>query len=187
MNSNDSDYKRAEQSLLTSVLQGNKDIANRAQLGPMVPIRLFQMVRMIALGSSLETMVGHGGRRALVYQSGQHLGLTLGTRVTPTSGKDLNEYLKIVRTLCLSLLVGQVVLEKADTAKNRLTLRVDECVSCAGMAGMTAPICDFEAGMVGGLVKAFVSIDKPHDVRAVETRCHAVGDATCGIDVEVLS
>jgi predicted hydrocarbon binding protein len=84
--------------------------------------------------------------------------------------------------VCRTLAVGQVVLERQDNSQGTLTVRVDECVSCAGIDGVSAPICHFEAGLVGGLVKAFVG----REVRAVETRCNAVGDRTCGIDVTVL-
>jgi predicted hydrocarbon binding protein len=39
-----------------------------------------------------------------------------------------------------------------------------------------------EAGLVGGVVRTFVG----KEVKAVETRCNAVGDNTCGIDVHIL-
>jgi predicted hydrocarbon binding protein len=175
------DYATAEQKLLQSILAGDQQVANRATLGPMVPIRLFQALRLIGMGSSIEHMVGDGAR-ALVYQSGQRIGTILGQAVLPRSGRDLPKYLTEVRELCLNLTVGQVVLEKADNASGTLVLRVDECVSCAGISGMKAPICNFEAGMVGGIVKVFVG----REVKAVETRCNAVGDNTCGIEVTVL-
>lgn len=35
--------------------------------------------------------------------------------------------------------------------------------------------------MVAGIVRTFV--DRP--VKAVETRCHAIGDDTCGIEVRI--
>jgi predicted hydrocarbon binding protein len=176
-----SDYDTAAQGLLKSILDGTKDVKNRPNLGPMVPIQLFQALRLIGMGTSIEAMVGDGAR-ALVYQSGQSLGLALGGAVAPRAGKDLGKYLELIRGVCLQLTVGQLVLEKADNAQGRLTLRVDECVSCAGIEQARAPICHFEAGLVGGVVRVFVG----REVKAIETRCNAVGDNTCGIDVEVL-
>jgi hypothetical protein len=175
------DYDTAATQLLRSILEGKREVKNRKTLGPMVPIQLFQALRLIGLGTSIEAMVGDGAR-ALVYQSGARVGVLLGGAVLPQAGKDLSKFLQLVRGVCLQLAIGQVALEKADNDKGRLTLRVDECVSCAGIEGTKAPICHFEAGLVGGIVKAFVG----KDVRAIETRCNAVGDNLCGIDVEVL-
>ncbi|MFN7131510.1 MAG: V4R domain-containing protein [Myxococcales bacterium] len=175
------DYANAESMLLKSILSDRMEVANRNTLGPLVPIQLFQALRLIGMGSSIEQMVGDGAR-ALVYQSGQRVGHVLGQAVVGLAGKDVDRYLALVREVCLKLSIGQVVLEKMDNTKGLIVLRVDECVSCAGLGGATAPICHFEAGLVGGLVKVFVG----RDVRAVETRCNAVGDKTCGIEVKVL-
>lgn len=176
-----SDYATAESRLLQSILSGQKEVKNRKTLGPMVPIQLFQALRLIGMGSSIEHMVGDGAR-ALVYQSGQRVGLVLGQAVLPAAGKDLTKYVGLVRDLCLTLTIGQVVLEKHDNSTGRLVLKVDECVSCAGIAGAKAPICNFEAGLVGGVVRTFVA----REVKATEIKCNAVGDNTCAIQVDVL-
>ena len=94
--SGESNYSHAEQMLLASILRGDQTVANRTTLGSKIPIQLFQALRLIAMGSSLEEMVG-GGARALVYRSGQRLGEVLGRAVAPLAGKDLNKYLGIVR------------------------------------------------------------------------------------------
>jgi predicted hydrocarbon binding protein len=175
------DYSNAEASLLKSILSGAKDVANRPTLGPMVPIHLFQALRLIGMGSSIEDMVGDGAH-ALVYQSGKRVGQTLGRAVLPEAGKDLAKYLDLIRGVCLQLSIGQLVLEKADNVAGLLTLKVDECVSCAGIGGVKAPICNFETGLVAGVVKVFVA----RETKAVETRCNAVGDNTCAVDVTIL-
>jgi predicted hydrocarbon binding protein len=176
-----SDYAVAEQLLLKNVLAGNKAVGNRSKLGPMVPIQLFQALRLIGMGASMENMVGDGAR-AIVYQSGNRMGSVIGNAVAPMANKDINKYLELVRHLCQTLSIGLVVPETMDLSEGKLTLRVDECVSCAGISGCVAPICNFEAGLVGGIVKGFAG----REVKAVETRCNAVGDATCGIDVQIL-
>jgi predicted hydrocarbon binding protein len=175
------DYATAEATLLSSILAGKTEVANRQTLGPMVPIQLFQALRLIGMGSSIEAMVGDGAH-ALVYQSGKRVGQVLGNAVLPQAGKDLPKYLELIRGVCLQLSIGQLALEKADNAAGLLTLKVDECVSCAGIAGAKAPICNFEVGLVAGVVKVFVS----REVKAVETRCNAVGDRTCAVDVRIL-
>jgi predicted hydrocarbon binding protein len=175
-----SDYQVAASSLLEAVLSGEETVANREQLGPMVPIRLFQALRLIAFGSTMEQMIG-GGARALVYQSGQQLGHVLGSAVVGQANRDLKTYVGIIQKLCKKLSIGFVVVEKVALSDGLLVLRVDECVSCAGISGTAAPICHFEAGMVGGIVRVFLNTD----VRASEVKCNAVGDRTCAIEVRV--
>lgn len=175
------DYSNAEAVLLRSILSGKKEVANRQTLGPMVPIQLFQALRLIGMGSSIEDMVGEGAH-ALVYQSGKRVGQTLGNAVLPQAGKDLPKYLELIRNVCLQLSIGQLALVKADNNAGLLTLKVDECVSCAGISGAKAPICNFEAGLVAGVVRVFVA----REVRGVEVKCNAVGDRTCAVDAHIL-
>ncbi len=182
-----SDYAIASQVLLKSILTGAEP-GNRKTLGPLVPLKLLQVLRLIGLGANVESVVG-AGSPALVFQSGLKLGVTLGEVVYGQTGKNLADFLKAVRDLCANLRLGLVVLDKQDSAKGKFTLRVDECVSCAGISGVSAPICHWEAGIVAGLFKQFTSVGapRPRNVKAIETKCNAVGDNTCAIEVEVLS
>ena len=175
------DYANAEATLLRSILAGKKEVANRTTLGPMVPIQLFQALRLIGMGSSIEEMVGDGAH-ALVYQSGKRVGQTLGNAVLPRANKDLSKYLELIRGVCLQLSIGQLVLERADNATGLIAVRVDECVSCAGISGVKAPICNFEVGLVAGVVKVYAG----REVKAVEVKCNAVGDRTCAVDAHIL-
>ena len=170
-----------QEQLLSSILRGDEQVANRGTLGARVPIQLFQALRLIGIGSSIEAMIGDGAQ-ALVYQAGQSLGDALGKTVLPDAQGDLKQYVGLIRKVCLRLSIGQVVVEKVDLTGGLLVLRVDECVSGAGIVGVSGPICHFEAGMGGGIVRTFLKAQ----VKAIETRCNAVGDNTCGIDVHLL-
>ena len=117
----------------------------------------------------------------MVYRSGQRFGETLGRAIAPTAQNDLKKYLATIHEVGIKLMLGLIIPEKIDLAEGRLVVRVDECVSCAGIAGASAPICHFEAGLVGGIVRAFTGTN----ARAVETRCNAVGDKTCGVEVNL--
>ncbi|MEQ1530999.1 MAG: V4R domain-containing protein [Methylococcales bacterium] len=180
--SNQTDYQIAQQQIFEAIVSGEFGIENRIDLGPMVPIRLFQVLRMVALGSNVEDILGQGAP-ALVYQSGQGLGLTIGHIVSAASAdKDLESYVGKIEQLCRQLSIGLLIPEKVDLKAGVLELRVDECVSCAGIHNVAAPICHFEAGMVGGIVKTFFN----RNVRATETKCNATGDKTCLIRVNLL-
>lgn len=62
------DYQIAQQQIFDSIIAGEFGIENREDLGPMVPIRLFQVLRMVAMSSNVEDMLGNGAP-ALVYHS----------------------------------------------------------------------------------------------------------------------
>jgi len=176
-----SDYQIAQDKILHSVFCGEFDIANRQNLGPLIPIRLFQVLRMVALGSNVEDMLGDGAP-ALIYHSGQSLGEVLGRAVLEEADNNFEVYVAQVELLCKKLSIGLLIPETVDLKAGVFDLRVDECVSCAGIDGVTSPICHFEAGMVGGIFKAFFN----KNVKAKETKCNALGDDTCLINVKIL-
>ncbi|WAR43894.1 V4R domain-containing protein [Methylomonas rapida] len=178
---NKTDYQIAQQQIFDGIISGEFDIENRKDLGPMIPIRLFQALRMVALGSNVEEILGQGAP-SLIYHSGQSLGLAMGQIAVANIDKDLETYVGKIKLLCRQLSIGLVVPEKVDLSEGLLELRVDECVSCAGIHHVAAPICHFEAGMVGGIVKTFFK----RNVKATETKCNALGDKTCLIRVDLL-
>ena len=173
-------YDKAQSVLFESILKQTRDVNNRKNLGPMVPIQLFQALRIVGMGTALEEMVG-AGARAMVYQSGQQLGDLIGLALKPKSEGDLGRYVELVQSICIDLRIGEVNVEQVDLDNGLIVLRVDECVSCAGLRPAPTPICNFEAGMVGGIIRQFVG----RPVKATETRCYATGHDTCGIDVHI--
>ncbi len=175
------DYQIATDQLLSSIVAGETEVGNRSTLGPMVPIKLFQVLRLVAVGRELENFVG-GGARALVFQSGKSVGEALGSAVLPQSNNDLETYVGLIQTVAKALSIGLVIPTRVNLDSGELSLRVDECVSCAGISNVRAPICHFEAGMVGGIVKVFLN----REIKAAETKCNAIGDNCCLIDVKVV-
>ncbi len=176
-----SDYEIASRVILQSILDDKSSVENRMTLGTTVPIQLFQVLRMVALGTGMEDMVGTGAS-AMVYQSGTNLGRILGSAVNQTKDKDLDTYVGEIGLLCNKLSIGIVVPTKVDLDAGEINFRVDECVSCAGVHSVSAPICHFEAGMVVGIVGEFIG----HNVKATETKCNAIGDKTCAIETKFL-
>jgi hypothetical protein len=106
----------------------------------------------------------------------------MGQIAVANVNKDLETYVGKIKLLCRQLSIGLVVPDKVDLDAGVLELRVDECVSCAGIHNVSAPICHFEAGMVGGIVKTFFN----RNVKATETKCNALGDKTCLIRVDLI-
>jgi len=174
------DYQIATDQLLSAIVSGETAVANREILGPMVPIRLFQVMRLMAVGRELEAVIG-GGARALVFKAGRSVGEALGGAVKPQAGGDLDTYVDQIQQVARALGIGLVKPTRVDLDAGELSLKVDECVSCAGISKVSAPICHFEAGMVGGIVKVFLG----RSIRAVETKCSAIGDNTCEVAVTI--
>ncbi len=180
LNQPKSDYQIAQKKILNSVLDGEFDIENRTNLGPLIPIRLFQVLRMVALGANVEEMLGDGAP-ALVYHSGQGLGQVLGQTLIEQADNNFEVYVGKIEQLCKKLSIGLLIPETIDMKAGVFELRVDECVSCAGIDGVTSPICHFEAGMVGGFFKTFFNTN----AKAKETKCNALGDDTCLIHIKL--
>lgn len=175
-----SDYQIAQNKILDSVFKGEFEIANRENLGPLIPLRLFQILRMVALGANVEDMLGDGAP-ALVYHSGQGLGQVLGQAVIEQADKNFEAYVGQIEQLCKKLSIGLLIPETIDIKAGIFEMRVDECVSCAGIDGVSSPICHFEAGMVGGFFKTFFNTN----AKAKETKCNALGDDTCLIHIKL--
>ena len=87
-----SDLKLASNILLGDIASGQEGISNRTNLGPKVPIRLFQALRLVGMGVAMDKMVGEGAN-AIVYQAGQSLGMSLGSELVPRANGDLDTYL----------------------------------------------------------------------------------------------
>lgn len=83
------------------------------------------------------------------------MGQAIGHIVAEKANKDLETYVGKIEQLCRHLSIRLVVPEKVDLSAGVLELRVDECVSCAGVHDVSAPIGHFEAGMVGGMSRPF--------------------------------
>ncbi len=174
------DLETAQERLFEGLQKGTK-VTNREKLGATVPIQLFQALRLVGMGTAIEGMIGTRSR-ALVYQSGVTLGRELGKGAAEAANGDLNKFVEAVQQLLVTLSIGHLVIEKVDMDNGQIQLRVDECVSCAGISGAKQPICNFEGGLVAGVLSTFLN----KKVKATETRCNACGDPTCGFDVEVL-
>ena len=174
------DSEIAQARVLKALATGDLSVSNRDTLGAMVPIQLFQALRLIGMGTALEEMMGTGAR-ALVYRAGTDLGRLIGQMVAQSSGGDLNAFVAQLQDVLLKMSIGKLVIEKVNLPEGHITLRVDECVSCAGVTGASEPICQFEGGLVAGVLSEF--LDKR--VKATETRCNACGDGTCGFEVEI--
>jgi len=143
------------------------DIANalsivRPQLGDRAGVALYRLLRLVAL----EDIIGRGAG-ATAYVAGKKLGQNLGIT-------KLEDFL----ALCTSISLG-IVKVPVMTA-NRIYVDVYECVTCSGMATVGRTLCQFEAGLVAGVVQAITG----KQTKAKEMTCiGGLGHDSCGVEV----
>jgi uncharacterized protein len=134
----------------------------RPQLGDRAGVALYRLLRLVAL----EDIIGRGAG-ATAYVAGKKLGQNLGIT-------KLEDFL----ALCASISLG-VVKVPVMTA-NRIYVDVYECVTCSGMATVGRTLCQFEAGLVAGVVQAITG----KQTKAKEMTCiGGLGHDSCGVEV----
>lgn len=143
------------------------DIANalsilRPKLGDRAGVALYRLLRLVAL----EDIIGRGAG-ATAYVAGKKLGQNLGI-------KKLEEFLE----LCNAISLGEIVVPVMTST--RIHVDVYECVTCSGMRPVGRALCQFEAGIVAGVVQTVLG--KP--AKAKEITCiGGLGHDSCGVEV----
>ncbi len=149
--------------------QGGKriEIANalsiiRPKLGDQAGVALYRLLRLVAL----EDIIGRGAG-ATAYVAGKKLGQNLGIT-------KLDDFL----ALCSAISLG--IIQVPVMTSSRIYVDVYECVTCSGMAPVGRTLCQFEAGLVAGVVQCIVG--KP--TKAKEMTCiGGLGHDSCGVEV----
>ncbi len=146
---------------------GRVDVANalsiiRPKLGDKAGVALYRLLRLVAL----EDIIGRGAG-ATAYVAGKKLGQSLGIT-------KLDNFLQ----LCSSISLG--VVKVPVLTSSRIYVDVYECVTCSGMRTVGRPLCQFEAGIVAGVVQTIVG----KTAKAKEVTCiGGLGHDSCGVEV----
>jgi len=148
---------------------------SRPVLGEEIPILIFRAFRVYS-GEYLKDLMGEKGAVVLFQNAGRELGRGLGEKLRDD---DLDRYLQNVQSFVKDSKIGLLVVDELDQKK--AILRLDECITCAGMPNIGARICHFEVGFVAGVFENFVG----RKVRATETKCNAMGEGTCEVTVNI--
>jgi uncharacterized protein len=143
------------------------DISNalsilRPKLGDRAGVALYRLLRLVAL----EDIIGRGAG-ATAYVAGKKLGVNLGIT-------KLEDFL----ALCSAISLG--VVQVPVLTNSRIYVDVYECVTCSGMAPVGRTLCQFEAGIVAGVVQSVTG----KATRAKEMTCiGGLGHDSCGVEV----
>ena len=143
------------------------DIANalsivRPKLGDKAGVALYRLLRLVAL----EDIIGRGAG-ATAYVAGKKLGVNLGIT-------KLDQFLELCKAISLGIVQVPVL------TASRIYVDVFECVTCSGMAPVGRTLCQFEAGIVAGVVQAVTG----KATKAREITCiGGLGHDSCGVEV----
>lgn len=155
------------------------DATKRVTLGLTVGIEMFRILRLSMVNLIFSEM-GEEKANEAIYLTGKAAGEEIA-RTFLSEIKNLDEYVKKLTEIFFNLKVGIVKVLSVDLERGKLAIRVDECVSCSGTPVIGKPICHFEGGIIAGALKFFLK----KEAKVVETKCWAMGDATCEFEVIV--
>ncbi len=135
----------------------------RPKLGDQAGVALYRLLRLVAL----EDIIGRGAG-ATAYVAGKKLGQNLGLT-------NLDDFLGLCNAISLGIIVVPVM------TSSRIHVDVYECVTCAGMKPVGRMLCQFEAGLVAGVVQTITG----KQTKAREVTCiGGLGHDACGVDVQ---
>lgn len=136
----------------------------RPTLGDDTGVALYRLLRLVAL----EDIIGRGSG-AVAYVAGRKLGRSLGIT-------KLDDFLE----LCATLKIGIIKVPKLTA--NLIHVDVYECVTCSGLEPVGRTLCQFEGGLIAGVVENVLN----KRAKAKEVTCiGGLGHDSCGFDILV--
>lgn len=153
-------------------------IPGRSRLGQLVPVNVFRALRL----EGMKEIAGRGAN-AIIYRGGRNLGINVGRDISLqlTNPGNLNEYLSAVVQAFESLQIGLVAVAGGSFENGQVYLKVDECVTCAGIPNIGETVCHFEGGVIAGIVQNFTGAL----ATCKEIECWGKGDKTCMFEVNL--
>jgi len=133
----------------------------RPRLGDEVPLVLFRILRIIGIRQILGESSG-----ATLYMMGKHVGNMIGA-------KDLDDF----RAQIQELKVGIPEVEVVD--EDHLTVKLYECITCAGFIYTGEMFCDMESGIIAGLLETIYK----KKAKSTQTKSWSVGYNYCEFEV----
>ncbi len=161
---------------MESGLLSQVQMISRPQLGEELPLVIFRAFRIFS-GRYLKDLMGEKGATAIFQNAGRDLGKELYNLL---KADTLESYIDNICNFVRETRIGLLVPERID--EEVAVVRLDECLTCAGMPNIGERICHFEVGIVAGLFESFLGA---RALRAVETKCNANGEETCQVTVQL--
>ena len=133
----------------------------RPRLGEEVPLVLFRILRIIGIRQILGESSG-----ATLYMMGKRVGAMVGA-------KDLDD----LRAKIQELKIGIPEVEITD--EDHLTVKLYECITCAGFIYTGEMFCDMESGIIAGLLETIYK----KKTKSTQTKSWSMGYNYCEFEV----
>ncbi len=156
-------------------LNGNPFVG-RPTLSEEAPIFWYRSLIHTGMRNFLRKLMGEQVD-VYLYQAGKEVGRYFVKSGMIEKKEEVKDLLKEIHEKVKALKIGRIsVLEMQD---NYARIRVDECISCAGMLNTGEMVCFWEGGVIAGLLSKILE----QDVEAVEYKCWANGEEVCEFDI----
>ncbi len=137
---------------------------DRPTLGDEVPVEVFRLLRIIGMYSIL----GEGSGYTL-YLAGKELGVEFDIKTVEG-----------LATLLRKLKIG--IMTVVESSDNKIIVRLDECITCAGLPDIGKMICHFEGGIIAGAMEKIMK----RPTKGVQTKSHTSGFDHCEFHIHLL-
>ncbi len=138
-------------------------------------VLLFRLLRF-GLFKELNFISGSKFANGMVYRGGIDIGRAL---IETDNSNNLDQFLTSLAELYKESEIGILsVIKKSDEF---LVIRMDECISSAGMLNVGRAICYFEAGIIAGALEVFLG----SYVDVEEVKCWGKGDEYCEFEINL--
>lgn len=133
----------------------------RPNLGDQIPLALYRILRIIGIRSILGESTG-----ATLYMVGKQVGNLIGAG-------NLQEF----KDKIVELKVG--IPEVTIVEEDQITVKLYECITCAGYAYTGEMFCDMESGIIAGLLEKVYG----KKAKSTQTKSWSVGYDYCEFEV----
>lgn len=133
----------------------------RPRLGKEVPLVLFRILRIIGIRQILGESSG-----ATLYMMGKQVGAMVGA-------ENLDDFRRKIEELKVG--IPEVTIVDED----HLTVKLYECITCAGFAYTGEMFCDMESGIIAGLLETIYG----KKAKSTQTKSWSVGYNYCEFEV----
>jgi hypothetical protein len=162
----------------TSVI-GNIAVG-RPTLGGVEFVKNFRILRMIGLRWNLSGLLGDKASNGLVYSIGVRLGRDILNKGLIEKAKKPDEFVNSFSDFVQDMKIGVVSVLEWKNDLPRL-IRIEECITCAGVLNVGGRICHYEGGIIAGIISEYIN----KLVVVEEVSCWGLGDESCDFKVEI--
>jgi uncharacterized protein len=133
----------------------------RPNLGEEVPLTLFRILRIIGMRSILGESSG-----ATLYMMGKHIGNMVGA-------EDIAQFKDRIRELKIGIPEVEIIDE------DHITVKLYECITCAGFGNTGEMFCDMESGIIAGIMEKVYG----KKARSTQIKSWSVGYNYCEFEI----